>query len=184
MSRSAQAEQELRSREMERFYDAMGEHPPRVHMRENDSVYADIGAHTLPRHGPDVPLSDLEARIYGNPPWPRAENWSYKWLDESTMNRTVNEYLEANWDTIRSDLATTGFHEQRFNVGRVVGEGYYNANRGMPSDQLHPGFPAGPRSAAYGQTSMAEITIRPHPAGDPRKLVVVRAFPSGRGIGG
>jgi hypothetical protein len=71
------------------------------------------------------------------------------------MNRTVNDYIQANWDTIRSDLALNGEHSATFDAGHRTGEGFYN--EGM--------YGAGPRSAHYGQTSYAARTTRTPPSG-------------------
>jgi len=148
-------------------------------VRVNDTQYAGNGAHTIERHGPDVPLSQadapgqrtIEGRIYGDPPWANAENYSYRWLNESTMNRTLNEYIQINWDNIRTDLAFEEVHKKTFDAGALVGEGFYNINQG--------GF--GPRKAVYGQTSSVSITIRLVP-GNPPSFYIVTAFPSGRGF--
>ncbi|MGH2370970.1 MAG: hypothetical protein ACRDI2_22560, partial [Chloroflexota bacterium] len=139
-------------------------------MRVHEAEFAD--AHTIARHGPDVPLSDLEARIYGNPPWPRPENWSYRWDNVTTMNDVTNEYLQRNWDTIRTDLLTKGHHRVRFDAGRRVGRGYYNS--GM--------YGAGQRQAEYDETSWVQIAIELAPGGDPR-IFIPTTFPTRRPLG-
>ena len=158
-------------------YEALGDAPPKVDMSKNDAAYTD--AHTLERHGPDIPLErnsapvgdrTVEGRIYGDPPWGKPANYSYKWKDVSTMNRTVNDYLQNNWEQVRSDLALEGRHEATFNTGNAVGEGYYNSGQ----------YGAGPRQAVYGQTSMATITINTVP-GNPSAINIVRAYPNGSG---
>jgi hypothetical protein len=172
----------LHSRELERLYDEMGDTPPRFDLRQNDAAWGTQGAHTLARHGEDVPLRradappgspTVEGRIYGDRPWDGTQNYSYRWLDHTTMNDTVNQYVQDNWDTIRSDLLTEGRHHGWVDTGRAVGEGFYNS--GM--------WGAGPRNAVASQTSFAEVTIVPGNPWDPRSVFVLRAFPSGRAPG-
>ncbi|HEV2782705.1 MAG TPA: hypothetical protein VGX25_25215 [Actinophytocola sp.] len=171
------AEAELAVREAIDTYNGLGEEPPRLNIGQNDAAHAGDGAHTVERHGPDVPLNrgdappgdrTIEGRIYGDPPWNRPENWSYRWTDESTMNRTVNDYVRANWDDIRSELALNGQFEGTFDAGHRVGEGFYN-------DGMHG---SGPRNAHYAQTSYVTVRLRLVP-GDPPGVMVVTAYPSG-----
>jgi hypothetical protein len=168
------AQNELALRQAVDDYNALGEDPPRLNIGENDAAHVGDGAHTTERHGPDVPLNrgpgrTIEGRIYGDPPWGSQENWSYRWSDASTMNRTVNDYIAANWDTIRSDLALNGRHNSTFDAGHRTGEGFYN--EGM--------YGSGPRSAHYGQTSYATVRLELIP-GNPPTFFVVTAFPAGR----
>ena len=86
------------------------------------------------------------------------------------MNRTVNDYLQNNWEQVRSDLAYEGVHESTFPVENAVGEGYYNGSYYTPN----------PPQAVYGQTNMVTITIKTVP-GDPSAINIIRAFPNGRG---
>jgi hypothetical protein len=171
------AQSELALREATATYNALGENPPRLNLDQNDTAHSGDGAHTVERHGPDIPLErnsvpagdrTIEGRIYGDPPWGNAQNWSYKWSDASTMNRTVNDYVAANWDTIRSDLALNGEHSATFDAGHRTGEGFYN-------EGMHG---TGPRDAHYTQTSYATVRLRLIP-GDPPTFFVVTAFPSG-----
>ncbi|WP_330183378.1 hypothetical protein OHB26_06845 [Nocardia sp. NBC_01503] len=159
------------------IYNALGEDPPRVNISENDAAYAASGAHSVERHSSDVPLNrgdappgdrTIEGRIYGDPPWGRPENWSYRWSDMSTMNRTINDYLEANWESIRTDIALTGEHSATFDAGHRTGEGFYN--EGM--------YGAGQRSAHYAQTSYATVRLKLVP-GSPPTFMVITAFPAG-----
>ncbi|ALG10331.1 hypothetical protein [Kibdelosporangium phytohabitans] len=175
--RADAAQSELDLRKATDTYHALGDEPPRLNLDQNDATHVRDGAHTVERHGPDVPLNrsdappgdrTIEGRIHGDPPWGRPENWSYRWSDGSTMNRTVNDYIQANWDTIRSDLALNGEHSATFDAGHRTGEGFYN--EGM--------YGAGPRSAHYGQTSYATVRLRLIP-GNPPSYFVVTAFPSG-----
>ncbi|MEV6494784.1 hypothetical protein AB0M20_40100 [Actinoplanes sp. NPDC051633] len=154
-------------------YDALGDDPPRFDIASNDAAHP--AAHTGERHGPDVPLQrdpsgrTIEGRIYGDPPWDRAENWSYRWTDPSTMNRAVNDYVRRNWEAIRSDLALNGRHRGSFDAGHQVGEGYYN--NGM--------YGAGPQASRYATTSFAQVRIQLVPGSNPPVPFVVTAFPSG-----
>jgi hypothetical protein len=66
------------------------------------------------------------------------------------MNRTINEYVAANWERIRSDLAMEGTFVTRFEAGRMVGEGYFN--EGM--------YGAGSTMARYSTTSHVRLRIR------------------------
>ncbi|MFC4128649.1 putative T7SS-secreted protein [Nocardia rhizosphaerae] len=160
-----------------RIYEALGDTPPHIDMAANDARYGANGAHSLERHGPDMPLHrgdapegerTVEGRIYGDDPWARPENWSYRWRDEETMNRTVNEYLRANWETVRSDLALDGRHRATFDAERTTGDGFFN-------EGMHG---VGPRSAHYDHARFAAVRFELMP-GDPPSIMVVTAFPSG-----
>lgn len=175
------AQGEIEVRRTYRVYEGLGDHAPRINIAANDATYATAGAHTLDRHGPSIPLNrsgapagvgTLEGRIYGDAPWGHPENFSYRWSDESTMNRTVNNYIQANWEQIRSDLAldSDGVHRAVFDAGHVVGEGFYNSGQ----------MGTGPRQAVYGKTSYVSVTIE-LVRGTPPSFFVVTAFPSGRG---
>lgn len=156
-------------------YERLGDQPPKFNIEHNDAAHRTDGAHTVERHGPDIPLprnpdaTTIEGRIYGDTGWERAENWSYRWLDPSTMNRTVRDYVQTNWETIRSDLAMFESHEGRFDAGHRVGEGYYNS--GM--------YGAGPRAARYATTSFVTIRVKLIPGSDPPEPFIVTAFPAG-----
>ncbi|MET9485721.1 hypothetical protein [Nocardia sp. NPDC006630] len=159
------------------IYDALGAAPPRVNIGENDAAHAADGAHTIDRHGPEVPLHrddaapgdrTIEGRIYGDPPWAHAQNWSYRWPDISTMSRTINDYLRANWETVRSDLALDEFHKATFDTGHLTGEGFYN--EGMNG--------LGPKSARANRTSFATVVLNLVP-GRPPSFVVISAYPAG-----
>ncbi|WP_405134901.1 hypothetical protein [Nocardia sp. NBC_01388] len=164
-------------RKVTEIYDALGAAPPRVNIGENDAAHALDGAHTVERHGPEVPLNrddappgdrTIEGRIYGDPPWAHAQNWSYRWADTSTMSRTINDYLQANWETVRSDLALDEFHKATFDTGHLTGEGFYN--EGMNG--------LGPKSARSSRTSFATVVLNLVP-GRPPSFVVISAYPAG-----
>jgi hypothetical protein len=156
-------------------YDRLGSEPPEFNIAANDAAHSDQGAHTGERHGPAVPLRrdpatrTVEGRIYGDSPWNEHENWSYRWTDPSTMNRTVNEYVRQNWESIRSDLALRGRHRGGFDAGHRVGEGFYNT--GM--------YGSGPRHAQYATTGLVVIRISLVPGSDPPEPFVVTAYPAG-----
>jgi hypothetical protein len=153
----------------------LGDEPPTFEIAHNDQINVINGAHTIDRHGPDIPLprdrstKTIEGRIYGDTGWNRPESWSYRWTDPSTMNRTVREYVQANWEAIRSDLAMFEAHEGVFDTGHRVGEGYFNS--GM--------YGAGPRAAQYAETSYVKIRIKLVPGADPPEPFIVTAFPTG-----
>ncbi|PRY18937.1 hypothetical protein [Pseudosporangium ferrugineum] len=161
------------------IYQKLGDEPPEINIAANDAEYGGLGAHTQDRHGPAIPLHrdpdpqsgnrTVEGRIYGDAPWPNTQNWSYRWTDPGTMNRTVNAYLRDNWEGIRSDLALDGEHEGKIVAGNAVGQGYYNPG-------MHG---AGPRSSTFGVTSMAKIRIKLVPGSDPPIPFIVTTFPSG-----
>jgi hypothetical protein len=168
-----QSEVEL-SRVM-RVYDRLGEQPPEFNIARNDAGYRDDGAHTLERHGPDLPLrrdpagKTVEGRIYGDMGWGRPDNWSLRWTDHTTMHREINNYVRDNWDEIRTDLAMEGVHNGAFNAGHRVGEGFYN--EGM--------YGVGPRQARYTAASLVRISIDIIPGTDPPQPFIVTAFPAG-----
>jgi hypothetical protein len=156
-----------------RKYDQLGADPPKFTIAENDA--ANSRAHTLDRHGADIPLrrdpsqKTIEGRIYGDTGWTRPENQSFKWDSPTVMTREVNDYVQRNWDEIRSDLATNGVHEARFNAGHRVGEGFVNGG-------MH-GF--GPRQAEYLPTSLVQMRIRLVDGSDPAEPFIISAFPAG-----
>ena len=168
---------DLKLQEITERYELLGDKPPRINIANNDDTYEKIGAHTVDRHGPDIALprdpnaasKTIEGRIYGDAPWKREENWSYQWIDEPTMTKTVRDYVRENWETIRSDLALAAEHESSFDVGHLVGRGYYNS--GMTG--------IGPRAAQYGETSLVRIRIKLVPGSHPPVPYVVTAFPAG-----
>jgi hypothetical protein len=138
MARARAAAQTLYLRQTLHTYHGLGEEPPILEMRAHDAQYESLGAHTIERHGPDVPLRTadappglrtIEGRLYGNPPWNATANWSYRWRTSSVMNDTINTYLKANWGAIRSELAAEGTFEATFDVGQAVGEGFFNAGQ-------------------------------------------------------
>jgi hypothetical protein len=134
-------------------YDKLGDQPPNFKVPKNDDLYQDQGAHTMKHHGGDVPLRHtpgtrtIEGRLYGDHGWRRRENKSFRWTDHHTMNRTINDYVSRNWETIRSDLAMTGVHRRTFDAGHRIGEGF--VNDGM--------FGAGPVKPRYMTTSFEEV---------------------------
>jgi hypothetical protein len=135
--RARAADAELLRRAPE-IIDALGENPRRVNPRLEDVVREPDGAHTTGangRHGADFPLrrvdnpggNRIEGRLFGDPPWRRAERASMRWLSDSIMVRVINEYLRANWDQIRIDLALNGEHEDGGGAGSAIGEGFVNS---------------------------------------------------------
>ncbi|XVU27043.1 hypothetical protein ACQPZJ_08380 [Actinoplanes sp. CA-054009] len=159
------------------IYEGLGEDPPRFRIAANDAAHEEHGAHTIERHGSQIPLErdpgsgirTVEGRIYGDDPWGKTENKSFKWDDPTIMTREVNEHVQQNWEAIRSDLAMKGLYEGTYEAGHRVGHGYYNS--GM--------FGFGPRQAEYATVSRVVIRIRLAPGSDPPEPFVVTAFPSG-----
>jgi hypothetical protein len=156
-----------------RVYDQLGPDPPKIHVAGNDAVHS--GGHTIERHGPELPVrrqagvQTVEGRIYGDRGWDGPENQSFKWDNATVMTREINEYVQRNWEKIRSDLALKGFHKAGYNAGHRVGEGFLNG--GM--------YGFGTRRAEYMSTSLVRMRIRLVPGADPARLFVVSAFPAG-----
>jgi hypothetical protein len=173
------AREEIKIRGHLMVYDSMRSGNQKINLRGNDISYGDSHkAHTIERHGPDLlperagapaGVRTVEGRIYGDAPWGRAENNSYKWIDEATMNRTINDYIQSNLDEICWTLATRRELAVTFDAGKLVGEGYYNEGQG--------GF--GPRNAKYGQTSYVRLVLKLDQI-EPMKIVVVTAYPSAK----
>ncbi len=156
-----------------RTYDQLGADPPKIDLARNDRD--NDPAHTIERHGPDVPLrrdpnvQTIEGRIYKDTGWSKAENQSFKWDGASIMTQEVNDYIRRNWDGIRSDLAMEGRHRGQYDSGHRVGEGFLNGG-------MHG---TGPRQAHHMATSLVRIKIELVPNSDPAKAFVVTAFPAG-----
>ncbi|MEU4625952.1 toxin glutamine deamidase domain-containing protein [Actinoplanes sp. NPDC023801] len=175
---SASGSADLDLDEVMRRYELLGEIAPRFDLVTNDQRYLDQGAHTIERHGPDVPLErdanhqtsgirTIEGRIFGDAPWRRTENKSFKWIDHATMKNEINNYLQQNWETIRSDLALKGEHLAEYNAGHLVGHGYHN--KGM--------YGVGDRESEYGYASKVGIRIKLVEGTDPPEFFLITAFP-------
>jgi hypothetical protein len=156
-------------------YHQLGDEPPDFDLVANDDAYHDRGAHTIDRHGPDIPLrrdprtKTIEGRIYGDRPWADKVTRSYQWLDLPTMNREVNAYVRLNWETIRADLALGQPHRGDFDAGYRIGRGYFNS--GM--------YGRGPRRAQYGETTRFKVLIRLAPGLVPATPFILSAYPWG-----
>ena len=70
----------------------------------------------------------IEGRIFGEPPWNRRVNYSYRWQSNDELNDVVNEAIRARWADIKLHLAFNGIFEETFDAGRTVGQGFVNAN--------------------------------------------------------
>ncbi|WP_203782402.1 hypothetical protein [Paractinoplanes rishiriensis] len=166
---------DVRLAQIMRTYDQLGAEPPEFNVAANDDAYRSRGAHTIDRHGYDMPLrrdpaeKTIEGRIYGDDGWDRPDNWSLRWTDPTTMNREINDYVRQNWEEIRTNLAVDGSHSGAFNAGHRVGEGFYND--GM--------FGVGPRNAHYTAASLVRVSIDLVPGSDPPQPFIVTAFPAG-----
>jgi hypothetical protein len=177
-ARARAAENEVLRRAPD-IIDALGDSPRRVNPRAEDPAHPD--AHTTGRagrHGADIPLRrtdappgsrTIEGRLYGDPPWGPAQRASMRWFNDSTMVRVINDYLRANWDQIKTDLALNGEHNGGVDGGSAVGEGFVNT-----------GTAAAP-NPVYSVTSLVRIAIRFVP-GTPPDFYIITAFPAPMGI--
>ena len=164
--------------------ESLGETPRRLNVSENDLNYAPFeNAHTEERHAASVALwqtnapagtRTVEGRLFGDQPWGTRQqtNFSYKWLDDSTMNRTINEYMQKNWNQIREDLVFNDKHrhEAVFDAGKSIGEGFYNKNQ-MGMGSVDP---------VYHQTSKVKIVITLDQI-EPLTPIIVTSYPAGGG---
>jgi len=83
----------------------------------------------------------IEGRIFGEPPWNRRVNYSYRWQSNDELNDVVNDAIRARWADIKLHLAFNGIFEETFDAGRNVGQGFVNANAesgGPPRSLLTP----------------------------------------------
>jgi hypothetical protein len=173
---AARLRTEVELASMMAIYEGLGSIPPRFNIEANDVAHGSLGAHTMERHPPGLTrmrgapgVRTLEGRIYGDPPWRNRENWSHRWVSSSVMNRTVNDYVASNWETIRSDLAEKGVFRAKFDAGHLTGDGFFNS--GM--------YGTGPIAAEYMTTSYVQLTIRLVPGSNPPRPYIVRALPCG-----
>lgn len=138
------------------------------------------GPHTVERHGADIPLRradnpggrTVEGRLFGDPPWPEPERASMRWQSDSAMVRTINDYIRANWERIRTDLALNGRHSGGGNAGGAIGDGFVNTNIGGGAAAATP---------KYSVSSLFIIRILLI-EGPPIDFVIVTSFPSPMGI--
>ncbi len=180
---------ELEHRRIFGTYEALGEAPDRFDIATNDAMHPD--AHTLGsganpgRHGPEIPLErsvdstgapdgtrTIEGRVYGDPPWTERANFSGKWRSIGIIDRVLNRYLRANWENVRSDLATDGAHTGVFPAEEVVGDGYFNKNYGTANP---------PQAVGPVPTNMVRVTILLVP-GTPPTYYVITCFPTISGM--
>lgn len=147
-------------------YKALGAKPWRPNLKENDATFP--RAHTLDRHGAGLSMQDMEDRVMGAGRWAgKAESFAYKWISDDLADRTIQEYIEKNWERIREALARDEAFRASFDTGHLVGRGYYNQNISIPGAQ---------RLAVKGETSWVQIVILLDPSGKP---FVLTAFPKG-----
>lgn len=156
--------------------EGLGEAPRKIDIIKEDPINQVSKAHTLERHSANIPLKrdpnikTIEGRIYGDIGWSKAENSSFKWKSDSIMNKTVNEYVQQNWEQIKYDLAINGKHSANFNVNKAIGEGFFNPNQGT----------TGARTSAFTETSLVRITIKLK-SDSPADFVVITTFPNALG---
>jgi hypothetical protein len=172
------AESEILRRAPE-IIDALGDHPRRVNPRLEDPAHP--SAHTTGprgRHGADIPLRrtdappgqrTIEGRIFGEPPWGPAQRASMRWISDSIMVRVINEYLRANWEQIKLDLALNGEHSGGMDAGNVVGEGFVRTGTAAAPDPV------------YVTSSLVRIVIQFVP-GPPPDFFIVTAYPAPMGV--
>lgn len=151
---AADPQQELRN--------ILGDIPPVFKLASNDAQFGYAGAHTLDRHGPNIPLSSsnpaartIESRVVDGrgTGWGTTQNFSYRWVSESTANEIIDKHVVENWDVIRESLVQRGSYAATFDAGRLAGEGFYNQNA----------YVGGTRVAVPDQTSHVTVVIRLDP---------------------
>jgi hypothetical protein len=172
--RVASAEAELDLRHKIRQFEQLGDTPPTIDIAANDARFGNHGAHTQERHGPQIKMErssterTVEGRIYGDPPWARSENWSYRWRDVPTMNRIINQVIRDDWDVIRNELVFNGYSERKIYIGSVVGDGFFN--EGM--------YGAGSRQAKYSVAAGMVFRLRLVPGSDPAEFFLLTSYPT------
>lgn len=170
--RVRQAETELLQRAPDTMA-ALGDTPPIIDVRRGDALNSAEGAHTIKNHGADIPLmrqpgtKTIEGRLHGDPPWTESTNLSFKWASDAVMNEAINDYLRANWEAIKMDLALEGRHAKAFDSGKLAGEGFVNESYGTSN-------PVKPR---YARTSLVRLILVLRP-GAPPSFFVYTAFPN------
>jgi hypothetical protein len=164
-------------------YAALPDTPPEIDIAANDRAHPPPAAHTLDRHGPDLPrrhiaaVRTIEGRLLlTHDGWRERANQSYQWTSIGAINDYINARLRARWEEIRSALAVSGQFEETRDSGGLVGHGFINASA--------LGFGPAPRPEPHA-TSWVTLTLR-HIPGPPAGFFVVRAFPTGvpGGMGG
>jgi hypothetical protein len=146
---------------------------PEFDLTRHDAEYRNRGAHTLDRHGPDIPLrriagvKTIEGRIYGDPPWRCKMMRSYQWMDLPTLNHEVNTYVRQHWTVIRINLASRHRHDGVADADRLVGRGYDSS--GVPG--------SGPGRARYREVSQFKVCIRLMPNTHTAVPFILSAFP-------
>ncbi|HND33281.1 MAG TPA: hypothetical protein PLA94_24955 [Myxococcota bacterium] len=155
------------------------ETPPRIKISENDRRFGDVEdgpAHTLARHGPDIPLRradapagarTIEGRLFGDRPWPYKAPYSYRWKNKGKLDDLINEYIQKNWDELRVLFRSATEQEVRIDAKQAIGEGFFDAAKGTPVPK-----------PVYHQTSRLAITLK-FSAGPPPEIYVVTAYPLG-----
>lgn len=104
----------------------------------------------------------IEGRIFGDPPWNRRVNYSYRWQSYEELNDVVNAVIRANWDDIKLHLAFNGIFEDTFDAGRTVGQGFVNANAES----------GGPPRSLLTPTNHVRLILAPAPPPDGFHIVV------------
>ena len=113
-------------------------------------------------------MQDMEDRVMGTGRWagrPLA-SYAFKWLSDDLANRVIQQHIEQNWEAVRLSLSRTGRYEALFDVGKMVGEGYYNGSS----------YTSAARKAVKGETSWVQIRLEVDDASG--KPVVITAYPT------
>ncbi len=127
---------DLEAAELQEVFDALGPTPPTLDLRRHEADFADFGAHTTHRHGPEVPLEGdlgrtLRDRVETGQGWEDEGgivSASMRWIDDAAMNRSINGFLRENWNEVRLELAISGYCHRLVQAERLIGEGFYDGN--------------------------------------------------------
>lgn len=158
-----------------RAHELLPDSPRRIKMVEEEGRN---GAHTLDRHSAQIPFrrsdaspgqATIEGRIFGDPPWPSRQNFSFQWESDATMNRVVNEIVREHWASLREELVMFGEATRAIDTGSLTGRGFVNASAGGVASTPRP---------VEARTSRAKVVLR-FDAGPPPDFTVHTAYPDG-----
>ncbi|MBN2006767.1 MAG: DUF4157 domain-containing protein [Anaerolineae bacterium] len=117
---------------------ASGDLAPEVDLAEQEL----LGGHAIERHGPAIPLSELEQRVEGKHPTMPQSRTALVFKDADTMGRVINQALAANGTYLRAYFAsgnTETLELPVFDVGVSIGKGYTNVGSiKHPQSQIVP----------------------------------------------
>jgi hypothetical protein len=92
-----------------------------------------------------------------------------RWSSDASMVQALNEFIRANWEAIRTELALHGEYASGGDAGSAIGEGFVNS-----------GSAATPVST-FVASSLFKIRIKLI-EGPPIDYFIVTGFPSPMGI--